>query len=136
MGGILGKRLAQLLALQGWKCELIVPVPLHMIRLHERGYNQSQELSETVAAITGLPCIPKALIRQRMTESQVTMSAAERLSNVRNAFSADSALVSTQNVLLIDDVYTTGATLRACGEALLEAGAASVYGLTVTAARV
>ncbi len=136
MGAILGARLAQHLAAQHWNCGIIVPVPLHTIRLQERGYNQSQELSNTVAAITGLQCIPEALTRHRMTESQVTMSAAERLSNVRNAFSAQFALVNNQNVLLIDDVYTTGATLRACGEALLEAGAASVYGLTVTAARI
>lgn len=136
MGTVLGARLARHLAAQNWNCEIIVPVPLHTIRLQERGYNQSQELSNTVAVITGLRCIPEALIRNRMTESQVMMSAAERLSNVRNAFSAQSALVSNQNVLLVDDVYTTGATLRACGDALLAAGATAVYGLTVTVARI
>ena len=104
--------------------------------LKERGYNQAQLLAEVVAGHMRLPCVSSALQRERHTQSQVTMTAAERLTNVQGAFSADPAQVADQIVLIIDDVYTTGATLNACGEALLSSGAKAVYGLTVTAASI
>ncbi|MBL8160601.1 MAG: ComF family protein [Anaerolineae bacterium] len=131
----LGARMAQHLAAQHWTIDMIVPVPLHTVRLAERGYNQSQLLGEQVARDMALPHVPSALHRDRSTHSQVTVSAAERLINVKNAFSAVPDLVNNRTVLLIDDVFTTGATLSACAEALLAAGAGAVYGLTVTAAR-
>lgn len=131
----LGARMAQHLAAQGWTIDMIIPVPLHTTRLAERGYNQSQLLGEQVARDMALPCVPSALHRDRSTHSQVTISAAERLVNVKSAFSAAPDLVNHRAVLIIDDVFTTGATLSACAEALLAAGAAAVYGLTVTAAR-
>jgi ComF family protein len=115
---------------------MIVPVPLHTSRLRERGYNQSQLLGEHVAALTGIGCIPAALQRIRATQSQVTMTAQERLTNVRDAFTANPSSAAGRTILLIDDVYTTGATLSACAEALLLVGALAVYGLTVTAARI
>jgi competence protein ComFC len=131
----LGKRLALHLAAQNWTIDSIVPVPLHMLRLKERGYNQSQLLAEVVSQYTGVPCVPTALRRERHTQSQVTMSAAQRLTNVEHAFRADASLVAGHSILLIDDVYTTGATLSACADALLSLGAQAVYGLTVTTAR-
>jgi ComF family protein len=132
----LGERLAACLDAQEWTIDMIVPVPLHTSRLRERGYNQSQLLGEHVADLTGIRCIPAALRRIRATQSQVTITAQERLTNVRDAFTADPASASGRTILLIDDVYTTGATLRACAEALLLVDAAAVYGLTVTAARI
>lgn len=131
----LGSRMAQHLAAQPWTIDMIIPVPLHTTRLAERGYNQSQLLGEQVARDMALPCVPSALHRDRSTHSQVTVSAAERLVNVKNAFSAAPDLVNNRTILIIDDVFTTGATLSACAEALLAAGAVAVYGLTVTAAR-
>jgi predicted amidophosphoribosyltransferase len=65
----------------------------------------------------------------------VTLNAAERQTNMTDAFQANSPMVTDQRILLIDDVYTTGATLSACGQAILQAGAQAVYGLTVTVAR-
>ncbi len=132
----LGERLAACLEAQDWTIDMIVPVPLHTSRLRERGYNQSQLLGEHVAALTGIGCIPAALQRIRATQSQVTMTAQERLTNVRDAFTANPSSAAGRTILLIDDVYTTGATLSACAEALLLVGALAVYGLTVTAARI
>jgi competence protein ComFC len=132
----LGERLAHQLSIQNWIFDIVVPVPLHTSRLAERGYNQSQLLGEQVAKHMAIPCSPAALHRERHTQSQVTMSAAARLTNVQNAFSADFNLIQSRTILLIDDVYTTGATLRACAEALLANGAAAVYGLTVTVAHI
>lgn len=132
----LGERLAACLEAQDWMIDIIVPVPLHTSRLRERGYNQSQLLGEHVADRTGIECIPAALRRIRSTQSQVTITAQERLTNVRDAFTADPSPTAGRTILLIDDVYTTGATLNACAEALVLVGAAAVYGLTVTAARI
>jgi ComF family protein len=131
----LGRRMSAYLAEQDWKIDSILPVPLHTRRLKERGYNQSRLLAEVIAHTMTLHCELDALQRIRYTTSQVGMSGAERLTNVADAFEADPALVTNRTLLLIDDVCTTGSTLKACGQALLDAGAAAVYGLTVTAAR-
>jgi len=130
----LGEKLATCLGEQDWAVDVIVPVPLHAKRLAERGYNQAQLLAEEVANITGIHCEPNALQRVRETKSQVTISGAQRLENIKDAFVANSQFVSGRSVLVIDDVYTTGSTMSACGEALHAVGATLVYGLTVTAA--
>lgn len=132
----LGERMSRQFERQNWNIDLITAVPLHATRLEERGYNQAQLLGEALARRTTLPCIPSALRRERNTQSQVTMTAEERLTNVQDAFVADPEWVANRSVLLIDDVYTTGATLSACAQALLDADAQAVYGLTVTAARI
>jgi ComF family protein len=130
----LGARLVNRLSALNWTIDMVAPVPLHTSRLAERGYNQAQLLSEYVASGMTLPSYPMALIRHRRTESQVTMNAEERRANMEDAFHADPYLVNNQILLLIDDVYTTGATLSACAAAALTAGARAVYGLTVTMA--
>lgn len=131
----LGDRLASRLQTLNWPVDLIVPVPLHPTRQAERGYNQSQLLAERLAARTGLPCMPDAVRRLRQTSSQVGLNHSQRQVNMAGAFAAQSERVMGHVVLLLDDVYTTGSTLAACAEAALAAGARSVYGLTVTAAR-
>jgi ComF family protein len=135
MAAALGQRLVRQLSNQEWSIDTIVPVPLHTTRLAERGYNQAQLLAEYVAQEMQIPCLPTAISRQRNTQSQVTLNAAERQTNLKDAFHAAPHTLTGQNVLIIDDVYTTGATLSACAEAALQAGAQAVYGLTVTTAR-
>lgn len=131
----LSTRLTQHLSNLSWPVNLIIPVPMHANRLAERGYNQAQLLAEQLAQQTEVPCLPGALRRWRFTPSQVGLGRAERLVNVQDAFEADSTSVTNRVVLLVDDVYTTGATLSACADTLLQAGAAAVYGLTVSVAR-
>ncbi len=130
----LANRLAARLAQLDWTFDMLIPVPLHSIRLLERGYNQSQLLAEHLAELVGQPCIPDALRRQRQTQSQVGLNALERQLNMQEAFTAETALITGKNILIIDDVFTTGATLAACAEAALDSGAVEVYGLTLTAA--
>jgi ComF family protein len=108
----------------------VVPVPLHEQRLAERGYNQAQLLAESFCRVVGLPVQPAWLERIRETRQQVGLGPSERRANVAGAFAATSA-VAGQCLLLIDDVYTTGATLRACAESALAAGSHAVYGLTL-----
>lgn len=130
----LGERLSRRLATLAWLIDIILPVPLHTQREHDRGYNQSELLCAEVSRQSGLPMLSDALIRQIATRPQVGLDAAARHANMRNAFSADPRQVSAKTILLIDDVRTTGATLDACAQALHTAGAAGVYGLTVTSA--
>jgi ComF family protein len=108
----------------------VVPVPLHKERLAERGYNQSELLAAHFCRVVGLPLQPAWLARVRETRQQVGLAPGERQSNVAGAFAA-SGDVAGQSLLLIDDVYTTGATLRACAQAARAAGAHAVYGLTL-----
>ena len=130
----LGERLTALLDAQHWTIDMLIPVPLHAARMQERGYNQAQLLGEYIAANRMIPCRPDAIQRIRSTRSQVGLNAAERAENVLEAFSAAPELVVDQTILLIDDVYTTGATLTACAQAALAAGARAVYGLTLSSA--
>jgi ComF family protein len=117
-----------------WPVDLIVPVPLGAERMVSRGYNQAELLARPMALATGLPYRTNALWRSRETRSQVGLSATERHQNVSGAFCAKSELVAGRNVLVIDDVTTTGATLDSCAAALLDAGAQSVYGMTMARA--
>ncbi len=131
----LGHRLIAALDQTGWTFDMIVPVPLHMLRQRERGYNQSQLLGETMAQVLGISCLPSAIERWRATPPQVGLNRQQRQANVHGAFRANPALVTGKTLLLIDDVFTTGATLQACARAALDAGAQAVYSLTVTEAR-
>ncbi len=109
----------------------IVPVPLHPARQRERGYNQSALLAQRLSQRTGVSAINTGLRRVRATAVQMELNAAQRKVNVAGAFQCDEARVRGRRIALIDDVCTTGATLEACTEALLQAGAASVIGLTL-----
>jgi len=110
-------------------CAVIVPVPLHRLRLHERRYNQSAELARHLAALSGREFLPQALERHRATRRQVGLTATERARNVQGAFRTPATmrpLVEGRRVLLVDDVYTTGATVAACARALRRARAAAI----------
>ena len=117
------------------EAELLVPVPLHRWKLWKRRYNQAAIVAEGLSKITGLPHDPLVLEKRRATKSQGEMpSAKARRRNVLNAFRVPpekAAHVRGRKVLLIDDVFTTGATLNACARALKRAGAARVDALTL-----
>ncbi len=127
----LGATMARRLATWGVEPDIIVPVPLHPRRLRERGYNQAELLANALGRETGVSVRPEALARMRDTPAQAkSASAVERRRNVTDAFVARD-VVKGGRLLLVDDVCTTGSTLSACAEALLTAGAAQVWGLTV-----
>ena len=130
----LGEALQDYWRLLRWPRALVVPVPLSRERLAHRGYNQAELLADVLAGSAGLPVAPGALRRRRDTPSQVGLSANERWNNMIGAFEARPSLVRGQPILLIDDVFTTGATLQACAQALLLEGAGQVYGLTAARA--
>ena len=112
--------------------ELIIPVPLHPIRLLQRRYNQTALLSVQLSRATGIPNCPLTLVRIRNTASQGAIKTGSRYRNVRDAFSVRrTEKIVNKHVLLLDDVYTTGATLNECSSTLLSQGAASISALTI-----
>jgi ComF family protein len=131
MGGLMAAYWAQ----NGMEVDVVVPVPLHVSRVRERGYNQAVLLAREMARRAGLAVDEEVLVRQRATASQVDLDAQQRKENVRAAFRCCSDRLAGQRVLLIDDVCTTGATLEACAAALYEGGARSVQALTLARAR-
>ena len=113
--------------------DVVIPVPLHSARKRERGYNQSDLLAREVAARLGIPVLTRALKRVKNTRSQTGLQREERLLNVQGAFRVkDKPAVSGKAVLLVDDVTTTGATLEACGEALILAGSGKVMAVVAS----
>ncbi len=114
--------------------DLIVPVPLHIKRKRDRGYNQSELLARSLARQIAIPC-GRALIRARSTVPQIGLTDLQRLENVRKAFRcANPQQINERRILLIDDVMTTGATAASASSTLLEAGARRVSVLTVARA--
>jgi ComF family protein len=141
----LGKMLAQAIAKLAAEAPpemLVVPVPLHRSKHAERGFNQARSLaSHALRSLKKthpewrLSMASKTLMRLRPTESQAGLTSRQRRVNVRGAFSvSDPAAVMFKHILLIDDIFTTGATARAASQALLRSGAASVWVATLARA--
>lgn len=132
----LGDRLAAAIQARAWPRSLVAAVPLHANRLAQRGYNQAALLGEATAARLGWPFVPDLLARARDTRSQVGLTYSERQSNVKEAFTLDKrAEIRGADVVLVDDVYTTGATLGECAQAILAGGARSVRAAVAGRAR-
>lgn len=109
---------------------LIVPVPLHRWRMWGRGFNQAAVIADHIARASGVPTEKRALVRHRSTRPLRNMSAAMRAKAVRGAFTLDRALgdrVRGRDIILIDDIHTTGATAQACAQELRRGGARSVH---------
>ena len=116
--------------------DAIVPVPLHRMRLLERRYNQAAELARPLAREAGKTYLPDSLVRIRRTDRQ-GKSADARWDNVRTAFAVTptgAKRIAGKRLILVDDVFTTGSTLKACTQTLLKAGAASVDTLVLARA--
>jgi ComF family protein len=112
--------------------DLLLPVPLHVKRIKERGFNQAILLGELLANEWRIPFGRSLLMRIRWTEPQVKLAAGERAANVRGAFAVrDPSLVKGRRVMLVDDVLTTGSTVSECSRVLKKAGAAEVFVVTV-----
>jgi ComF family protein len=135
LGEQVGHILIRQKALAGVDC--IVPVPLHIVKERERRYNQSKVIAEGIELVTGISVVPRALRRLRHTPSQTALGFDERKCNVDSAFEvhpARRAKISGRSVLLVDDVITTGATLRSCAAALRSAGATRIIAASVALA--
>lgn len=101
--------------------DVVCPVPLHWSRRFRRGYNQAEVIGREVARVLGVPFEPRLLRRARHTSSQTRLSAEDRARNIAGAFEVRKLSLSARRVLLVDDVFTTGATVASCAAALREA---------------
>lgn len=123
VGSQLGKWMGAQLATVDWKKEIdcILPMPIHPTRKATRGYNQAALLCEGIHQQTGIPFQANLLERNKSTRSLTTQHRAERWTSMQEVFSIkDSSLLTNKHILLVDDVVTTGATIEAMGEKILE----------------
>jgi len=116
-----------------WQLDAVIPMPLGKLRSKQRGYNQVELVAKPVAYMIEVPYSNEILKKTRDTRSQVGLGVSQRLENVLGAYNADPNLAAGLTFLLVDDVATTGATVQAAAQALLDADAREVY--TVTIAR-
>jgi len=131
IGRLLGTLMAR--ATPAEEVTVVAPVPLHPRRRHERGYDQAAILARWVGRSLDVPVETAAARRIRYTKQQASLDGEQRARNVVGAFAAEE-WIEGERILLVDDVYTTGATLEACASALRCAGATSVTGLVFAAA--
>lgn len=113
--------------------DIIVPVPLHKLKKAERGYNQSLYFAKGISKIIGRKVRTDVIFREKFTKSQTNLNKKEREENVRDAFGSNKR-ISGYNILLVDDVITTGATIQACAKVLIECGAKNIYAASIALA--
>lgn len=117
------------------RAQIIVPVPLHVKRVRERGFNQAALIAGVMARRLGVPVRFDVLVRRFWTAPQTRLNRSQRLENVKGAFQVSlSSEIRGRIVLMIDDVFTTGTTLNECAKVLKESGAAEIHALTVSRA--
>lgn len=115
-----------------WGNSALIPIPLEKNKLKSRGYNQAEELAKELSKILKVPLILDNLVKVKKTPPQMELSAQERLGNLKNAFLIKNTTdIADKKIFLVDDVYTTGATMEECAHVLRDAGAKSVWGITI-----
>lgn len=118
-----------------WEIDYILPIPLHRLRKAERGYNQSQIIASQLGKLSNTKVLSNILYRNKYTETQTKLLFNERKINIKDAFIIkNSGLIRNKNILLIDDVITTGATTTECGKLLMNSGAKAVFALSAAIA--
>lgn len=120
------------------KADVLLPVPLHPLKKRERGYNQSELISQGIEEVTGIPVRTDLLRRRKYTVSQTQLSLEERKENVGDAFEINEKRrdeVTGKSFILVDDVITTGSTINACAKALHDAGANRVHAAAIALAK-
>ena len=132
VAGTLSGYVADMVIQDGLEFDLLAPVPLHKRRLRQRGYNQAQIIAQHLGEVLGVEVDERRLRRVTYAGPQARASTAdERRANVARAFLCEPGSMEGRKIAVIDDVTTTGATLRACAAALKRAGATEVWGVTV-----
>ena len=114
---------------------MLLPVPLHQLKKAERGYNQSLYIAKGLSKLLKIPLGVRIFQRKRYTQSQTSMNFIERQENIKEAFNIKSdKKIKGKNILLVDDVITTGATISECGKVLLNGGANRIYAASIAIA--
>jgi ComF family protein len=110
------------------QADAIIPVPLHKKKLRSREFNQSSSFARHISKSNGIPVILNALVKIKETVPQVGLNARERKKNIKNSFGlTNRELIQGKDIILVDDVFTTGATVRECSRLLKKQGAGDIY---------
>ncbi|MDQ7815496.1 MAG: phosphoribosyltransferase family protein [Melioribacteraceae bacterium] len=136
-GIYLGRKIGKLLLdkLTKWNPDLIIPVPLHRLKKAERGYNQSYFIAKGIKSVLNIPVDANIIKRHRFTNTQTELSLEKRKENIKHAFVIKKKkVVEGKNIIIIDDVITTGATISECAALLKLNGAADLFALSVAIA--
>lgn len=118
--------------LKEWQVDVIIPVPLHRKKLRKRGYNQAEIVAVHLGKMTGIPVNKDAVVRKKYTKPQKELNHKERRKNLKNAFVVKEYLGHAKNVLIIDDIYTTGSTIDTISEELKKTGVQKVWFFTIS----
>lgn len=121
--------------IKSWNARVLVPVPLHKSRQRKRGYNQAGVLAGQLSELLHIPVDSEMLVRGKKTAPQKTLSDRARVNNLENAFQIGKSGVRYRSIILVDDIYTTGATINECASVLRTAGAEDVYFVTACIGR-
>ncbi len=111
--------------------DAVISIPLSRKRLRDRGYNQARRIAEPIGKALQLPLLDNGIFRKKHTSAQSSLRGMDRYNNVRNAFIANPREVDCKNIILVDDVFTYGATMESCAKELKEKGAGEILGLTL-----
>lgn len=114
-----------------WNPEILIPIPLFKGKYLKRGYNQAELIAVELGRELDIPVCKDILVRAKKTRAMKELNDEERVKNLQNAFKLTANIVEYKKVLLVDDIYTTGATMDACSEVLLSGGAEEVYFVSV-----
>ncbi|NLM75323.1 MAG: ComF family protein [Clostridiaceae bacterium] len=115
--------------------DLIIPVPMHRSKKRQRGFNQAELLAERISGYLNIPLDKTSLVKVRNTKPQSSLARMQRLNNLENAFEIKNIWnIKDKNILLVDDVITTGTTIDTCGKILYESGAAKIYAMVLAIA--
>lgn len=122
---------AQELIREVWKADTLIPVPVHTLRKHLRGYNQAALLARVIGRELNIPVEEHVLIRTKKSTAQKKLDPVERLRNLQGAFACKGDVSGLRRVVLVDDVFTTGSTVESCARVLKAAGVEQVYFLAI-----
>jgi len=137
IGIVLGEQISEHLhhQINKWNADFIIPIPLHRLRKAERGFNQSEKIAISIKHSLNISVYTDIIRRCRFTKTQTKLTLEERKENMSDAFTLRKHnLIKNKNIILLDDIITTGATITECGKLLKGNGANNIYALSVAIA--
>lgn len=118
--------------IEEWNADYLIPIPLHKSKLRARGYNQAEDLSRELSKELLIPMLKNGVYRIKKTLPQKELNDKQRINNLKKAFKIGNIDVKSKRVILIDDIYTTGATIDSVAEVLIQSGVKDIYFITIS----
>lgn len=118
--------------IEQWNVDYLIPIPLHKSKLKARGYNQAEDLCKELSKVFMIPMLRNGVCRVKKTLPQKELNDKQRINNLKKAFKIGNIDVKSKRVILIDDIYTTGATINSVAEVLVNSGVKDIYFITIS----